>query len=111
MTPKKRRRRRTEYNVYVIELNQEAVPAKRRHERPLPRCVYVGQTAHPLEHRFDQHVNGHWTASRAARQWGVRLLPDLYPAENPVYSRWEAEALEKHVAQELEKIGYVVYWG
>src|SRR4051812_25953470 len=105
---RRRVRRRKEYRVYVIELNQEAVPKQRRLERPLPRCVYVGQTAHLLEHRFDQHVNGHWTASRAARQWGVRLLPDLYPAENPVYSRADAEALERHVAGELEKIGYVV---
>src|SRR4051812_44942042 len=108
---RRRVRRKKEYRVYVIELNQEAVPAKRRHERPLPRCVYVGQTAHPLEHRFDQHVNGHWTASRAARQWGVRLLPDLYPAENPVSTREEAKALEKQVAQALERIGYVVHWG
>lgn len=110
----KRRRRarrpRRAYSVYVIELHREAVPA--RHARAgVKGCVYVGQTVRTPEERFAQHMRGGRLANTKVYKYGVRLRPDLYGAWNPFSTRREAEEAEQALAMELEKRGYVVYWG
>ena len=105
-----RKRAPNQYHVYVIELKPEAIHAARRRERPLPKCYYVGQSVRTPEERYQQHVDGYKSASIVTRHH-VRLRPDLFPAENPVSTRAEAEALEELVALALERAGHDVHWG
>jgi hypothetical protein len=73
-------------------------------------AVYVGQSAKTPEERFAQHRRGE-RASRYVRDHGVRLKPRLYNAYDPVTTRAEAEALERHVADRLRRKGFTVYGG
>lgn len=98
------------YSVYVVELDREAVPARYRHT-PIRGCVYVGQTAKPPEERFAQHMRGGRLANTKVYKYGRRLRPDLYRAWNPFPTRRESEEAEQALAMELERQGYVVFWG
>jgi len=98
------------YSVYVIELHREAVPARLAHAG-VKGCVYVGQTIRTPDQRFAQHMRGGRLANTKVYKYGVRLRPDLYGAWNPFGTRREAEAAEEALAMELERRGYVVYWG
>jgi predicted GIY-YIG superfamily endonuclease len=77
------------HSVYVILLHNSA--------RADPFGLYVGQTSRDPDLRFDQHKAGH-KASRAARRFGVRLLPELVTHLNPM-RRWEAIELEAALAE------------
>ena len=98
------------YSVYVIELHREAVPA-RFAPAGVRGCVYVGQTIRTPQERFAQHMRGGRLANTKVYKYGVRLRPDLYGAWNPFATRREAEEAEEALAMELERRGYVVYWG
>ena len=73
--------------------------------------VYVGQTAHDPEHRFEQHKAGGRLASGKPHHFGVRLRHDLMKGIGPFRSRHEAEAAERAVAEALERRGHRVFWG
>jgi hypothetical protein len=94
------------YSVYVIELSRDCT----KHACALAP-VYVGQTAHPPEHRFAQHKAGGRFAAPKAHRYGVRLRPDLVKGIGPFSSRKDAEAAEKAVAEALERQGRKVFWG
>ena len=98
------------YSVYVVELDAGALPARFRHTK-VKGCVYVGQTIKSPEERFAQHMRGGRLANTKVYKYGRRLRPDLYKAWNPFPSRAEAEAAEEALAMELERQGYVVFWG
>ena len=83
------------HSVYVILLHD-----RRRAE---PWGVYVGQTSRDPDLRFDQHKAG-YKSSRAARRFGVRLLPDLTAHLNPLL-RWEALDLEEALAEAFRAAG------
>jgi len=104
------RRSSRAYHVYVVELHREAIPA-RFAATAVRGCVYVGQTARTPEERFTQHMRGGRLANTKVYRYGVRLRPDLYRAWNPFETRREAEAAEEALAMELERRGYVVFWG
>ena len=94
------------YTVYVIELARECT------KQPCAFApVYVGQTAHTPEHRFEQHKAGGKLAAGKAHRYGVRLRYDLMRAIAPCRTRKEAEAAERAVAEALEKRGHRVFWG
>ena len=94
------------YSVYIVELSRACTRTA---------CalapVYVGQTAHTPEHRFQQHKAGGKLAASKAHKFGLRLRYDLMSGIAPCRTRKEAERLEKAVAEALERRGHRVYWG
>ena len=95
------------YTVYVIELSPDAAAKSSPKLPPL----YVGQTAHTAEYRFEQHRSGHPTAASKPHRYGVRLRPDLYGDLPSFRTRAEAELHEARLASLLEKRGHRVFWG
>jgi hypothetical protein len=73
--------------------------------------LYVGQTAHSPEERFEQHKAGGMLAAGKPHRFGVRLRYDLMNGIGPFRSRKDAEAAEMAVATALEKRGHRVFWG
>lgn len=94
------------FRVYVIELSRECT-----REPCTLAPLYVGQTAHTPEHRFEQHKAGGRLAASKPHRFGVRLRYDLMTRIAPLATREEAEAAEKAVAAALEKRGHRVFWG
>ena len=93
------------YSVYVVLLSDEIGPRK----NPDFPSVYVGQTGIRPQDRFRQHKEG-YRSSRHVRNYGGRLLPQLYRHLNPLFSD-EREDAEADLAQELASQGYTVYGG
>lgn len=86
------------HNVYVIELSKDVLfegKFKRCNPnyRPGKPCVYVGMTGLDPDLRFDKHKAG-IQSNRYVKQYGLRLLPDLYEGFNPMS---HAEAVEKEI--------------
>jgi hypothetical protein len=99
------RARRT-YRIYIIELSRACI------QQPCALApLYVGQTAHPPEHRFAQHKAGGKLAAGKPHKYGVRLRHDLMKGIGPFATRKQAEAAEKAVAEALERRGHRVFWG
>ena len=105
-------RRRAHYHVYVIELSKDVLLEPRflranpgyRSGQP---CVYVGMTGLDPDVRFDKHKAG-IQANRFAQHYGLRLLPDLYEAWNPMRYD-EACAREVEIGIELRAAGFGVW--
>jgi len=106
------RRRRHHYHVYVIELSAETwnVAGFRSanpgytHAKPM---VYVGMTGLDPDLRFDKHKAG-IQSNRFVRDFGVRLLPQLYEVYNPMpYDA--ARDMEVELAIGLREAGYAVW--
>lgn len=80
--------RRNHYHVYVIELSKEVL-REHKFRKCNPSyltgklCVYIGMTGLDPDLRFDKHKAGIQSNSYV-RQYGLRLLPDLYEAYNPM---------------------------
>jgi len=94
------------YSIYIIELDRKCLR--------IPCAfapVYVGQTAHTPEERFEQHKAGGMLAAAKAHAFGTRLRYDLMKGIGPFRTRKQAEAAEKAVAEALEKRGHRVFWG
>lgn len=82
------------FNVYVILL--EGLPNNRY-------GLYVGQTWHPVAHRFEQHQSGGRLAARCHRKM-KQLLPSLYGHFTPM-SKEESLDLEKSLIIQFESAG------
>jgi hypothetical protein len=87
--------RGTKHSVYVILLHDP--------RRPMLWGLYVGQTSHDPDWRFDQHKAG-YKASSAVRRFGVRLLPELTRHLNPM-RQWESLDLEAALAEAFRAAG------
>ena len=80
--------RRKHHHVYVVELHKDVL-LEPRFRKGNPGyvegkpCVYVGMTGLDPDVRFDKHKAG-IQANRFAQLYGLRLLPDLYEAYNPM---------------------------
>jgi hypothetical protein len=104
--------RRYHHNVYVIELSNEVLfePRFRRANpgyvtgRP---CVYVGMTALSPDVRFDKHKAG-IQSNKYAKEYGLRLRPDLYAMYNPMPYHGACE-MEVELAIGLREAGYAVW--
>ena len=70
-------------------------------------CVYVGMTGLSPDVRFDKHKAG-IQANRFVQRFGLRLLPDLYEAYNPM-SYDDARTMEVELAIDLREGGYGVW--
>jgi hypothetical protein len=65
--------------------------------------LYVGQTWHPIEHRFEQHLSGGRLAARCHRKM-KQLLPSLFGHFSPM-SRQESLELEQSLIIQFESAG------
>ncbi len=94
------------YSIYIIELSRACT------RQPCALApLYVGQTAHTPEHRFAQHKAGGRLAASKAHKFGTKLRLDLMKGIGQLSNRKDAEAMEKTVAQALERRGHRVFWG
>ena len=73
--------------------------------------VYVGMTGLTPKERFARHKRGYQAGRGYVRDYGVRLLPELYEDLNPL--TWEeAQRVEsKDLPLRLRAMGYKVYGG
>jgi hypothetical protein len=104
--------RRYHYSVYVIELSRDVLYEPRfRKSNPDyvagKPCVYVGMTGLSPDVRFDKHKAG-IQANRYARQYGLRLMPELYEVYNPMPYRG-AKEMEVELGIGLREAGYGVW--
>lgn len=104
--------RRDHYHVYVIELSKDVL-CEGRFRKSNPGyvagkpCVYVGMTGLDPDVRFDKHKAG-IQSNRFVKQFGLRLLPDLYELYNPLpYDA--ARSLEVELAIDFREAGYGVW--
>ena len=104
--------RRNHYSVYVIELSKEVL-LDGRFLRGNPGyvdgkpCVYVGMTGLDPDVRFDKHKAG-IQSNRYVQLFGLRLLPDLYEAYNPMAYE-EAREMEVELGILLREAGFGVW--
>ena len=70
-------------------------------------CVYVGMTGLDPDVRFDKHKAG-LQSNRFVRDYGLRLLPEIYAAYNPM-TYDDARAMEVELAIDLRQGGYGVW--
>jgi hypothetical protein len=105
-------RRRAHYYVYVVELSRQVLD-ERRFRKANPQyvegkpCVYVGMTGLDPDVRFDKHKAG-IQSNRFVRQFGLRLLPELYEPYNPL-TYDDARSMEVEAAIDLREGGYGVW--
>jgi hypothetical protein len=104
--------RRPHYHVYVVELAARVLDEP-RFQKANPRyragkpCVYVGMTGLDPDVRFDKHKAG-IQANRYVQRFGLRLLPEIYEAYNPM-SYDDARSMEVELAIDLRDGGYGVW--
>ncbi|APW48441.1 hypothetical protein [Rhodoferax antarcticus] len=104
--------RRKHHHVYVVELSPDVL-FEPRFRKSNPNyiqgkpCVYVGMTGLDPDARFDKHKAG-IQANRYVQHFGLRLLPDLYEAFNPL--RYE-DAVDKEIeiGIDLRSAGFGVW--
>ena len=102
------------YYVYVVELDPQ-VAKLRKFRQKNPEyimgngCVYVGQSSREPTLRFEQHKEG-YKSNKYAREYGIRLRPELYEKYNPIPTRKDAEEIEKMLGKQLRKQGIGVWF-
>lgn len=107
-----RARKAHRYHVYVVELSDRVwnEPSFRRANpehvlgRPL---VYVGMTGLDPDLRFDRHKAG-VRANRFVRNYGLRLMPQVYAVYNPMPYEGARE-MEVELAIGLREKGWAVW--
>jgi len=104
--------RRDHYHVYVVELSKDVLLESKFNKRNPgyitgKPCVYVGMTGLDPDVRFDKHKAG-IQSNRYAKQYGLRLLPDLYEGFNPMTYE-EACDKEIEVGIDLRSAGLGVW--
>ena len=102
------------HSVYVIELKREALAvASVEKANPdadrLKSCLYVGQTSHTPEGRFQQHMAG-VHASTYVKRFGLRLALQYLRRSNPMTER-ESFIEENGLAKALRAKGHAVMGG
>lgn len=102
---------RKKFWVYVIELGSSAEEDPKfdhpRRDRSKP-CLYVGSTAKEIAERYDDHITGAWTQSRAVRRHGCTDLRHDLARKRYALSREKAEQLECQLAESLRRQGFGV---
>jgi hypothetical protein len=104
--------RRYHYHVYVIELSKDVLYEPRfRKANPDyadgKPCVYVGMTGLNPDARFDKHKAG-IQSNRFVREYGLRLLPELYEFYNPMPYQGACD-MEVELAIGLREAGYGIW--
>ena len=101
------------HNVYVIELDRAVLKNKKfldanPNMKKGAACLHVGMTGLTPEQRFENHKRGH-KPGRFAKNYGKRLVPELYEQYNPM-SHEQAKAMEVKLAESLRKKGFGVWY-
>lgn len=101
------------YFVYVIKLDKKIQKSKKfRDHNPQMKmrkaCLYVGQTCHDPETRFQQHKEG-YKSNNFVKRFGLKLKPRFYNKYNPIKTRKEAERIEQQLTEKLRRKGYGVW--
>ncbi len=102
------------YYVYVIELDSKVADFQKFREKN-PNyikgnaCVYIGQSSKEPSLRFEQHKEG-YKSNKYAKNYGIRLRPDLYEKYNPIPTREDAEEIEEMLGKKLRKKGIGVWF-
>jgi len=109
-----RRKPEQHHHVYVVLLepavgNFRKVRTENPERNPEKPCVYVGMTGLTPEERFANHKAGIKDAS-LVKNYGVRLLPELYAHLNPMPFTAAAQ-MEMDLAEDLRRAGYTVTGG
>lgn len=104
--------KRNHHKVYVIELSPDVAYAPRfRKANPDyvigQPCFYVGMTGLDPDLRFDKHKAG-IQSNKYAREFGLRLRPDLYAIYNPMPYQGARE-MEVELAIALRESGNGVW--
>ena len=100
------------HHVYVIELSKDVL-LETKFVRGNPDyiqgkpCVYVGMTGLDPDIRFDKHKAG-IQANTYVQCYGLRLLPDLYEAYNPMTYK-AAVDMEIELGIGLREAGFGVW--
>ncbi|MBI3418395.1 MAG: hypothetical protein HY043_24155 [Verrucomicrobia bacterium] len=102
------------HHVYVVLLRAEVANLRKVHlenpaRHPDKPCVYVGMTGLAPQERLANHLQGKQSA-RVVREFGIRLLPELYEHLNPMPYE-AAVVMEKELAEDLRQQGYTVTGG
>ena len=105
---------RYHHSVYIVLLRDDIlkfrwVVRKNPARDPMKPAVYVGMTGLPVDHRFQNHLNGYKSA-KVVQKYGVRLLPELFEHLNPMPFDAAAQ-MEKELAEDLRAEGYAVLGG
>lgn len=103
---------RGHHSVYVVLLDPSVLEIRKfldanPNAAPWTTCLYVGMTGHDPEERFANHKAGH-KANRFVRDFGIRLMPELYAGLNPMAFE-DAVAEEAALADRLRSAGYAVW--
>ena len=106
------RARQHRHHVYVVELSDRVWnDASFRRANPDHQLgkpfVYIGMTGLDPDLRFDKHKAG-VQANRFVRDYGLRLLPELYAVFNPMPYEAACE-MEVELAIGLREQGYGVW--
>jgi hypothetical protein len=109
-----KKNRAIHYHVYVILLDDKVrniakVRQLNPDQDPNKSCVYVGMTGLSPHERLTHHLTGR-KASRFAKRYGIRLMPELYERLNPL-TYDEAVVAEAGLARRLRAEGYTVVGG
>jgi len=104
--------RRKHHHVYVVELSKDVLfEAKFKRCNPDYKdgkpCVYVGMTGLDPDVRFDKHKAG-IQANSYVQKYGLRLIPDLYEAFNPMAYE-HARDKEVEIGIDLREAGFGVW--
>jgi hypothetical protein len=114
LTRRTSQKKRCHYHIYVILLNdriKRSVKVRRlnpEYARTKP-CVYVGMTGLKPHERFQKHLAG-YKSSRYVKNYGVRLMPELFADLGP-FTYDEAVIAEEGLARRLRAEGYMVVGG
>ena len=104
--------RKHRHHVYVVLLSKDVLyePRFRRsnpdYDASKP-CVYVGMTGLDPDRRFDKHKAG-IRATRFVKEYGLKLVPELYECYNPMPYE-AAREMEVELAVGLREAGYGVW--
>ena len=110
----KKKNRAVHYHVYVVLLDDRVKNIKKvkalNPDRDVKKpCLYVGMTGLDPGARLINHLTGH-KASRFAKKYGIRLMPELYEGLNPL-TYDEAMIAEAGLARRLRAQGYTAVGG
>jgi len=102
------------YGVYVVLLDKKVLDLPRFSSRspeydPDLDCYYVGMSAKTPEERFKQHKNNS-RSSYFVKEFGIRLVPELYENIPRFATRKEAKKKEEELAVDLREEGHAAYW-
>ena len=100
------------HSIYVVLLDEAVLENWRfrqanRHYTGGKPCLYVGMTGLKPERRFRNHKRGH-KANYYVRNYGVRLVSELYQNFNPMPYKL-AQVVEVEVAEKLRSQGFAVW--